>query len=216
MPHADTLLLFMTAALALNLTPGPDMLYVIARSTGEGRAAGIASALGIALGCLFHIAALALGLSVLLTRVPGAYDAIRFAGAAYLVYLGIRALTSRIELNDATVLPACPERSRRARSLAAIVLQGCVTNILNPKVALFFLAFIPQFIRPDGWSPAWQIVVLGLLFNTSGTTVNLIVALAASRATGWLRRNRSTALYLQRATGIVFVALGARLAMGAR
>jgi threonine/homoserine/homoserine lactone efflux protein len=208
MLHGDTLLLFMTAALALNVTPGPDMLYVIARSTGEGRAAGVASALGIALGCLFHIGALALGLSALLTRVPAAYDAIRFAGAAYLVYLGVRALTTRTELIEASIEPG--------RSLRAIVVQGCVTNMLNPKVALFFLAFIPQFIRPDGWSPAWQIVVLGLLFNTSGTTVNLIVALAASRATGWLRRNRSTALYLQRATGIVFVALGARPAMGAR
>jgi threonine/homoserine/homoserine lactone efflux protein len=194
----------MTAALALNLTPGPDMLYVIARSTGEGRAAGIASALGIALGCLFHIAALALGLSVLLTRVPAAYDVIRLAGALYLFYLGVRALT-RGELMDARVQPA--------RSLAAILLQGCVTNILNPKVALFFLAFIPQFIRPDGWPPAAQIVALGLLFNTSGTLVNVIVALAASRATLWLRRNRNRARHLQRATGVVFLALGARLAL---
>lgn len=213
MPDSDTLLLFLTAALALNLTPGPDMLYVIARSTGEGRAAGIASSFGIALGCLFHIAALALGLSVLLTRVPAAYDAIRFAGAAYLVYLGIRALTTKSELMNAGVQAACPERSRRARSLGAIVLQGCVTNILNPKVALFFLAFIPQFIHVDGWSPAAQIIALGLLFNTSGTIVNVVVALAASRATLWLRRNQRGARYLQRATGLVFLALGARLAL---
>ena len=205
MPHADTLLVFMTAALALNVTPGPDMLYVIARSTGEGRAAGIASALGIALGCLFHIAALALGLSLLLTRVPAAYDAIRLAGAAYLVYLGVRALTTRGPLVEASVQPA--------RSLGAIVLQGCATNILNPKVALFFLAFIPQFIRADGWPPAAQIVALGLLFNTSGTIVNVVVAFAASRATTWLRRNDGTALYLQRATGLVFVGLGVRLAL---
>lgn len=205
MPHADTLLLFITAALALNITPGPDMLYVIARSTGEGRAAGIASALGIALGCLFHILALALGLSVLLTRVPAAYDVIRLAGAAYLFYLGVRALTTRRALMDARVQPA--------RTLTAILLQGCVTNILNPKVALFFLAFIPQFIRPDGWSPAAQIVALGLLFNTSGTIVNVMVALAASRATMWLRSNPGGARHLQRATGVVFLALGARLAL---
>jgi threonine/homoserine/homoserine lactone efflux protein len=205
MPTESTPLLFMTAALALNLTPGPDMLYVIARSTGEGRAAGIASALGIAIGCLFHIAALALGLSVLLTRVPAAYDVIRFAGAAYLVYLGVRALTTRSELIDARVEPA--------RSPGAIVVQGAVTNILNPKVALFFLAFIPQFIRADGWSPAMQVVALGLLFNTSGTIVNVVVALAASRATGWLRKNRRSARWLQRATGLVFVGLGLRLAL---
>ena len=113
MLHADTLLLFMAAALALNVTPGPDMLYVIARSTGEGRAAGVASALGIALGCLFHIGALALGLSALLTRVPAAYDVVRLAGAAYLVYLGVRALTSPSDLAE-TTQAACPERSRRA------------------------------------------------------------------------------------------------------
>ena len=198
----------MTAALALNVTPGPDMLYVIARSTGEGRAAGIASALGIAIGCLFHIAALALGLSVLLARVPAAFDVIRFAGAAYLIYLGVRALGLPTVARKAHASEGGP-----ARSAGAIVLQGAVTNVLNPKVALFFLAFIPQFIRADGWSPAAQIVALGLLFNTSGTIVNVMVALAASRATTWLRCNRGTARYLQRVTGLVFVGLGLRLAL---
>jgi threonine/homoserine/homoserine lactone efflux protein len=205
MPHADTLALFMAAALALNVTPGPDMQYVLARSTGEGRAAGVASAFGIALGCLVHIAALAAGLSALLTRVPSAYHVIRIAGALYLSYLGIRALTSSRTLLTATLQPA--------RSAGAIVLQGCVTNILNPKVALFFLAFIPQFVRPDSWPPAVQVVVLGLLFNASGTMVNLAVALAASRATGWLRTNQATATWLQRSTGVVFLGLGMRLAL---
>jgi threonine/homoserine/homoserine lactone efflux protein len=205
MPHADTLVLFIAAGLALNLTPGPDMLYVIARSTGEGRAAGIASALGIALGCLFHIAALAAGLSAVLTRVPSAYHVIRIAGAIYLAYLGVRALTSSRTAVTSTVEPA--------RSVGAIVLQGCVTNMLNPKVALFFLAFIPQFVRADGWSPAAQVVALGLLFNVTGTIVNLVVAVAASRATGWLRANQATAIWLQRTTGVVFIGLGMRLAL---
>jgi threonine/homoserine/homoserine lactone efflux protein len=205
MPDADALALFMAAALALNVTPGPDMLYVIARSTGEGRAAGVASALGIALGCLSHIAALAAGLSALLTRVPSAYHVIRIAGALYLGYLGIRTLTSSRMLVTATLQPA--------RSAGAIVLQGCITNILNPKVALFFLAFIPQFVRPDGWSAGVQVVALGLLFNASGTMVNLAVALAASRATGWLRANQATATWLQRSTGVVFLGLGMRLAL---
>ena len=205
MPHLDTLVLFMAAALALNVTPGPDMLYVIARSTGEGRAAGAASAFGIALGCLVHIGALAAGLSALLTRVPSAYHVIRIAGAVYLGYLGIRAITSSRTVVTATLQPA--------RSVGAIVLQGCVTNILNPKVALFFLAFIPQFVRPDGWSPPVQVIALGLLFNASGTIVNLAVALAASRATGWLRANQRTAIWLHRTTGVVFVGLGMRLAL---
>jgi threonine/homoserine/homoserine lactone efflux protein len=137
--------------------------------------------------------------------VPAAYDAIRFGGAAYLLYLGVRALTSPSDLTTATLQPA--------RSLAAIVLQGCLTNVLNPKVALFFLAFIQQFIRPDGWLPAAQIVALGLLFNTSGTIVNLAVALAASRATSWLRGNRSAAEWLHRAAGLIFVGLGVRLVL---
>jgi threonine/homoserine/homoserine lactone efflux protein len=205
MPHADTLVLFMAAGLALNLTPGPDMLYVIARSSGEGRAAGIASALGIALGCLFHIAALAAGLSALLTRLPSAYHVIRIAGAIYLAYLGVRALASSRTLVTSAVEPA--------RSVGAIVVQGCITNMLNPKVAVFFLAFIPQFVRTDGWSPAAQVVALGCLFNASGTLVNLVVALAASRATGWLRVNQATAIWLQRTTGLVFIALGMRLAL---
>jgi threonine/homoserine/homoserine lactone efflux protein len=205
MPDGNTLLVFLTAAAALNITPGPDMLYVMTRSTGEGRAAGIASALGIALGCLFHISALALGLSALLARVPAAYDAVRFVGAAYLVYLGVKALTTRAELVEACLAPA--------RSVSAIVLQGALTNILNPKVALFFLAFIPQFIRADGWPAAWQIIALGLVFNVSGTLVNLMVALGASRATGWLRRNPGTSNWLERATGVIFLGLGVRLAL---
>ena len=205
MPPPDTLVIFLAAALALNLTPGPDMLYVIARSTGEGRLAGVASALGIGLGCFVHIALLAAGLSALLARVPAAYDAIRWAGALYLLYLGVRALTTPSALVAAAVQPK--------QSLVAIAVQGAVTNILNPKVALFFLAFIPQFVRPDGWSPAMQIVFLGLLFNTSGTLVNLAVALGASRATGWLRANTRRAEILQRLTGVVFIGLGLRLAL---
>jgi threonine/homoserine/homoserine lactone efflux protein len=205
MPSTDALAPFIIAGLALNLTPGPDMLYVIARSTGEGRAAGVASALGIALGCVFHIAALAAGLAAVIARLPAAYDAVRFAGAAYLLYLGIRALTTRRELIQTEV--------HSGRSLGAIALQGCLTNVLNPKVALFVLAFIPQFVRPDGWSPAAQVVALGLIFNTTGTLVNLVVALAASHVTGWLRANRASARWLDRATGVVLVGLGLRLAL---
>ena len=203
MPPPDTLVIFLGAALALNLTPGPDMLYVIARGAGEGRLAGVASALGIGLGCFVHIALLAAGLSALLARVPAAYDAIRWAGALYLLYLGVRALTTPSALVAAAAQP-------RTASLVAIAVQGAVTNILNPKVALFFLAFIPQFVRPEGWSPAMQIVFLGLLLNTSGTLVNLGVALGASRATNWLRANTRRADRLQRLTGIVFIGLDLR------
>lgn len=207
MSDTHALALFMLAALALNITPGPDMLYVAARGAGEGRAAGIASALGIGAGTLVHIAAVALGLSALLAAVPVAYTVVRIAGGAYLVYLGVRALRSRAALGVATLEPA---------PLGAVFRQGVVTNVLNPKVALFFLAFLPQFVDPARGSAARQIVVLGLLFDTSGTLVNLAVALGASGAAARLRRAGRASTVLHRLTGGVFIALGLRLAIGAR
>ncbi len=208
MPELRTLALFMAAALALNLTPGPDMLYVAARGSSEGREAGIISALGIAAGCLVHTFALALGLSALLAAVPLAYDVVRYAGAAYLAWLGARAL-----LHPAA---AHPREAPQPRSQLAIFRQGVITNVLNPKVALFFLAFLPQFTDPSRGSPVIQIVFLGLLFNTSGTLINLGVAVLASRATGWLRESRRSVTILQRITGALFLGLGARLAFATR
>jgi threonine/homoserine/homoserine lactone efflux protein len=208
MPEFQTLVLFLGAALALNLTPGPDMLYVAARGSGEGRISGIVSALGIAAGCTVHIAALALGLSALLAAVPLAYDLVRWAGGAYLIALGTRALLQPAGLRGGGTVALAP--------LGRVFRQGVITNVLNPKVALFFLAFIPQFVDPARSSPAGQIVVLGLLFNTSGTLVNLGVAVLASRATGWLRRRDREARLLQRVTGGVFIALGLRLAAAGR
>jgi len=207
MLEPSAILLFMTAGIALNLTPGPDMLYVAARASSEGRDAGVVSALGIATGTLVHTAALALGLAALLTAVPVAYDLVRFAGAAYLVVLGVRAL-----LHPEVALP---RGGRGPRARRAVFRQAVVTNVLNPKVALFFLAFLPQFLDPSRGNAAGQIVLLGLLFNTTGTLVNLAVAVLASRATVWLREGRA-ARALQRVTGSIFVALGVRLALAER
>jgi threonine/homoserine/homoserine lactone efflux protein len=194
----------MTAALALNLTPGPDMLYVAARSAGEGRPAGVVSALGIAAGTLVHIAAVALGLSALLAAVPVAYTVVRLAGAGYLIYLGARALLRSGVLAPAPVPPA---------TLAAIFRQGVITNVLNPKVALFFLAFLPQFVDPARETAAVQVLALGLLFNTSGTIVNVAVALGASGAAARLRHGGRAGRVLQRLTGVLFIGLGLRLAL---
>jgi threonine/homoserine/homoserine lactone efflux protein len=198
----------MGAGLALNLTPGPDMLYVATRSAGEGRAAGLASTLGIAVGCLVHLAALALGFAALLARVPEAYQAVRLAGAGYLLYLGGRALFHP--------QPLAPGAGVTAAPLGAVFRQGVVTNVLNPKVALFFLAFLPQFVDPSRGSPVAQIILLGLLFNCSGTLVNAAVAVLASRATAWLRTKQAASRHLQRLSGLVFLALGARLAWARR
>jgi threonine/homoserine/homoserine lactone efflux protein len=204
--------LFMAATLALNLTPGPDMLYVIARSAGEGRAAGVVSALGIAAGCLVHTFAVALGLSSVLLAVPVAYDAVRYAGAAYLVYLGVRALVRPSAGGGAPPAPA---------PLGAVFRQGVVTNVLNPKVALFFLAFLPQFVDPARGNVALYLVALGVLFNVSGTLVNLVVAVAASsaaRAAGRWEQGHGVRVGArparwQRLTGVVFIGLGVRLAL---
>ncbi|MGZ8376336.1 MAG: LysE family translocator [Gemmatirosa sp.] len=207
MPERDALLLFLATGLALNLTPGPDMLYVAARGASEGRAAGVASALGIAAGTLVHIALVALGLAALLTAVPVAYTVVRLAGAAYLVYLGLRALLRPSLLAERTLTPA---------SRWIVFRQGVVTNVLNPKVALFFLAFLPQFVDPARGDAGRQVLALGLLFNTSGTIVNLAVAFGASRAAAHLRRSARAAQLLERATGALFIALGVRLALAGR
>jgi threonine/homoserine/homoserine lactone efflux protein len=214
-PPLHSLLLFMAAGLALNLTPGPDMLYVAARSTSEGRAAGIVSSLGIATGTLFHITAVALGLAALLAAVPIAYTIVRIGGAIYLMYLGVRAFAKHS--------PVATREVARA-SLATIFRQGAITNILNPKVALFFLAFLPQFVDPARGSAVAQIVVLGLIFDTSGTIVNTIVALGASRAAErvrarmhvTVRADSKSADVLHRITGAIFIGLGLRIALASR
>jgi threonine/homoserine/homoserine lactone efflux protein len=205
MPSPEMVLLFMGAALALNLTPGPDMLYIAARSVSGGRTAGILSALGISVGLLFHVAALALGLAALLATVPLAYDIVRLVGAVCLLILGLALLLRPQRGSDIASLP----RSR----LRVIFAQGVVTNVLNPKVALFFLAFLPQFADPAAGPPVPQIVFLGLLFNAQGTLVNLAVALLASRSTAWLRSSAHRISLLQRLAGAVFVGFGARLAI---
>lgn len=201
---ADVIALFMTATLALNLTPGPDMLYVVARSAAEGRKAGIVSALGIAGGTVVHTAVIAAGLASLLVAVPFAFTAVKLAGAAYLLFLGVRTLGDNGALATPTV-----ERVR----LMAIFRQGMVTNVLNPKVALFFLAFLPQFASAAA-GPVWpQIIVLGMLFNISGTLVNIAVAIAASGAGQWSRGRIGTPRAWRWLTGGIFIGLGLRLAL---
>ncbi len=199
--------LFLTAALALNLAPGPDMLYVSTRSLTQGRRAGIISAFGIAAGSVVHTVLIASGLAALLHAVPIAYDIVRYAGAAYLIWLGIQALRS--DGTNALSLSLLPANEW------AIFRQGMITNLLNPKVALFFLAFLPQFTDPTRGSVAWQIVLLGCLFNISGTIVNVAVACLASSARRWLQGGRVDRAF-RWLTGSVFIALGVRLALDER
>lgn len=205
MPEPRELALFMTAALALNLTPGPDMLYVIGRATADGRRAGIASALGIGAGTLVHVAAVAAGVATALRRNPALFDLLRYAGALYLAWLGVRAL--------AAGAGGQPAPASEHASLGRAFVQGAATNVLNPKVTLFFLAFLPQFIPPGSANPGRQVVALGLLFNASGTAVNLLVALGATWITARPRGRTASpgSRRLSRATGLLFLVLAVRL-----
>lgn len=205
MPTPELMLLFVASTLALAFTPGPDMLYIAARSASGGRAAGVASVLGVSVGLVVHTVALALGLSALLAAVPAAYAAVRYLGAAYLVYLGVRFLLG-------APAAASPDRERETRP-GAVFAQGLLTNLLNPKVALFFLAFIPQFVDPTRGPVVVQLLLLGFLFNALGSLVNLLVALLASRSTEWVRSRSRPALALRRVAGCLLVGLGARLAL---
>ena len=205
---AATLGVFMAATLALNLAPGPDMLYVSTRSLAQGRRAGIVSALGIAVGAVVHTLAIASGLTALLHAVPLAYDAVRLAGAAYLIWLGIQALRAP---GSASGRPQLAPASHWA-----IFRQGMITNLLNPKVALFFLAFLPQFVDASRGPVAVQIILLGCLFNTSGTVVNIAVAWLAAGTRRWLVAGGRGEQIFRWLTGSVFIGLGVRLALADR
>ena len=194
---------FVLATLALNLAPGPDMTYVAARSLGHGRRAGAMSALGVGAGCLFHIAAASAGVAVLFRAWPRAYAAVRLVGAAYLLYLGILLW---VRAGQGAGLTAVEDATD-----GAIFRQGMITNMLNPKVAMFFLAFLPQFIDPARGPAAVQTLALGLFFNVSGTLVNLAVAwLAGSARRLW--ESRAGRAWFERASGAVLIVLGLRLA----
>src|SRR5262245_24194720 len=195
---------FFIAALALNLAPGPDMTYVAARALAQGRRAGIVSALGIFVGCWFHILAAAAGVAVLLRTIPQAYSIVRIVGAVYLVYLGVMLIRRAGTSTGPTVVDRDGEW--------AIFRQGLITNVLNPKVALFFLAFLPQFLDPSRGPAGAQTLALGLFFDTQGTLINIAVAVAAARAGGALQSPKARA-WMERASGTVLVGLGVRLAV---
>jgi threonine/homoserine/homoserine lactone efflux protein len=180
------------------------MLYVIGRSVGQGRRAGVVSALGIFCGCWVHILAAAVGIAAILRSSPLAFNTVRYAGAGYLVFLGIRIIVQR-----GSRLPA---REFAPEPLTAIFRQGAITDVLNPKVALFFVAFLPQFVDPRRGSVAIQIILLGFIFVAGGTLVNLAVACAGGAIGELLRRSRRIARIQEWFTGLVFISLGARLA----
>jgi threonine/homoserine/homoserine lactone efflux protein len=207
-PDLGYLLPFFAAALALNLTPGADMTYVMARSVAQGHAAGLASALGIFGGAAVHSALAAAGVSALLAASELGFLALKYVGAAYLLYLALRSFLKR---DDAAAM-AEPPKDRLPR----IFLEGMLVNLFNPKVALFILAFLPQFAQPEKGAVWAQIIFLGTCFNVGGTVVNAVVAVTAARLSDRLRRSAGLRQWMNRITGTILGALAVRLMLSSR
>jgi threonine/homoserine/homoserine lactone efflux protein len=207
-PASSTLLLFAAAAMALIVVPGPAVLYIVAQSIDRGRLAGVVSALGVAVGGLVHVTAAAVGLSSLLVSSATAFNVVKYAGAAYLIGLGLWTILRRPD-EPALEIP-------RERKLSRRFWQGVVVNILNPKTALFFFAFLPQFVDPDKGSAAVQIGVLGLVFVVLAVASDSMWALAAGTASERLRGNRRFLAVQRYVSGSVFCGLGALTAVAKR
>ncbi|WP_075344424.1 LysE family translocator [Tenacibaculum agarivorans] len=198
---------FLIAGIILNITPGADTMYILGRSIAQGKKAGILSALGITTGALFHVIFATLGLSIILAKSALAFQIVKYIGAAYLIYLGIKSLLSKSSGNFQI------EHAEKNTNYKKIYLSGILTNILNPKVALFFLAFLPQFIDPRYTNTTLSFLLLGVTFLTTGTLWCLLLAVFSSRLSNSIRKNYKIKLWLDRITGSIFIALGIKLAL---
>lgn len=198
--------LFIVAGLILNITPGPDLLYIISRSAVQGKKAGVVAALGIGAGCLVHVLAAAFGLSVILVSSSFLFTVVKYIGAAYLFYLGVSTLLSlkqkELQVQKSVALP-----------LARIFRQAVLINVLNPKVALFFLALLPQFVSPAAEFPAGVFLFLGLVFNINGTIVNVLLGMFASTISERIQATAFVQRLLKTLAGALFLAFGIRLAL---
>jgi threonine/homoserine/homoserine lactone efflux protein len=200
MPDATTLAFFAVAAVALLVVPGPVVLYTVARSVDQGLKAGFASTVAVGCGDFCHVIAATLGLSALLMSSATAFAVVKYAGAAYLLYLGVRALLSRPHDVSSEAPPPLP--------ISRIASQGFVVALLNPKTSLFFLAFLPQFVDTSRGDATVQIFVLGSIFVVLGVCTNTVYALLAGAARTWLRRNRAVSRHQRFLTGGVYIGLG--------
>ena len=199
--------LFLVASALLTIAPGPDIIYVLTRGISQGRKAGLAAALGFASGCAFHTLLAAVGIAALIRSSDLAFDAVRYAGAAYLVWIGTQALRHR----SAFAIEAAGD----ARALATIYEQSVIGNVLNPKVTLFFLAFLPQFVNAEAGPVGWQMALLGAVFMANTVVIFGAVALFAGWIGAWVRRRPAIGERLNVFAGLTFIALGIRVALPA-
>ncbi|MBI5275096.1 MAG: LysE family translocator [Burkholderiales bacterium] len=212
MPEAQHLLLFIAAGLLLNLTPGPDVLYIVSNSLRAGAKAGVVAGLGITAGCFVHVFAAALGVSALLATSATAFTVLKWLGAAYLLWVGVKLLLARPQPVGWGRGAAGAHPTATPVSLRQVFTGGFLTNVLNPKVAIFFLAFVPQFIPADAAHKAWSFIALGTLFNLNSIPVNSAWAIAAA----WMARSHAVQRgmhWLDRVAGLMFIGFGARLAL---
>ncbi len=205
MPDWSTLILFATAVLVLVFTPGPNTLYIIARSVNQGRAAGIVSSLGVEVGTLFHVAAAAFGISALLMSSATAFNVVKYAGAAYLIYLGIKTLLTREKVAETETI--------EETSLSRTFSQAVVVNVLNPKTAMFFFAFLPQFIDVERGAAATQILFFGGVVVVLGFTSGSLYSLLAGSIGNLLRGNLKFLRAQRYFAGSVYIGLGAATAL---
>ncbi len=209
--------LFVLAVFLLNVTPGPDTAYIVGRSVSQGRVAGLLSALGVSAGCCVHVLAVAFGLTALLAASTAAFTVIKVVGAAYLIYLGGRMLLAPPERDDAPAeTSAQAAAAKRPRPLKALFMQGFLTNVLNPKVVLFFLSFFPQFVDPHASHKAAAFLALGVVFIAMSTVWNSMVAWVAASVTRRVAGKPGIKRWLDRVVGTAFIGLGARLAFTTR
>ncbi|MBL6448636.1 LysE family translocator [Fulvivirga sp. 29W222] len=201
---------FLIAGIILNLTPGADTMFILGRAISQGKKAGILSALGICTGAIFHIILATLGLSIILAKSAIAFEVVKYLGAAYLIYLGARSLgvksKGKLEL----------EVKQENTGIMKIYMSGILTNVLNPKVALFFLAFLPQFIDPNYSQSSVSFLILGLTFLSTATIWCLTLAIFASRLSDRIRKNYKIKLWLDKIAGGLFILLGIKLALSER
>ncbi len=205
----STLLVFATAAIVVLLIPGPSVLYIVSQSVEHGRRAGLLAVLGVHIGTLVHITAATVGLSALLVSSATLFDAVRLVGAAYLIVIGARAVLGRGQTAGSQVPAAREMRPGR------IVRRGILVNVTNPKTALFFFAFLPQFVRPGDGPVALQMAVLGLIFLVLGLITDGTWALVSGSAAGWVRARPTIGSTQRVVTGCIFIGLGVATAMGA-
>lgn len=206
MPSTEALIAFTLAALIMNISPGPSNLYVMARSIAQGTKGGIVAAMGLAAGSLVHVIATVLGLSAIFKHSPTLYTAVKLAGAAYLIYLGIKYWKTKRSNTNNEIKPT------NSRPLLMVFKESVIVEVTNPKTALFFIALLPQFVTPESGSIAMQLLALGIIVTISALPCDILVAVSSSKVANWLVKNERAQEIQEKVSGSILFGMGAYIA----